>query len=129
MRTMQMSLLGAGFAAALAFGGAGVAQAAPVATGVATAKHAMPSDVTDVQYRWRGYYGRRWYGGGYWGRRYYGWGYPAAAVAAGAIGFAAGAALAAPYYYGPPYRYYAYRPYYYGYAPRYYYYGAGYDRY
>jgi hypothetical protein len=97
-------------AVALAAGALGVAGAvaiatpnplwaAPVASNTAAA---ASNQVTDVQYRRRGYYGRG-YGRGYYGRSYYGRGYYRRGY-----GYPYGG-------YGYPYGGYAY-PYYYPYA-------------
>ena len=99
------------FVAALALSGLSVigastvAQSAAIPTSVATINSSVPSNVADVQYRRWGGGGRYWGGGGrywggggrYWGRPY-GWGW--GGFAAGAL---VGAAVAAPYYYGPGY--------------------------
>lgn len=94
-----------------AIGAIGPAQAAPVPSSVATLGKATASQTTTVQYRrWGGggrYYrggGRYYYGRGYWRGPGYGWGWGGfgAGVAAGAL---VGAAVAAPYYYGPGYYY------------------------
>jgi len=82
--------------------GAGSASAAPM--GIAPkASVDTPSQLTDVQYRYRRY--------GYRGYRR-GWGGPAvgAAIGLGVLGAAAAAATAAPYYggYGYPYGGYGY---------------------
>jgi hypothetical protein len=95
-------------AGATAIAGVLPAAAAPVLTGTAALKQALPSDVQDV----------RWWGGG----AFFG-----GLIAGGLIG----AAVARPYYYGYPSYYgygygYGYAPYAYGYAYPYYSYGYGY---
>lgn len=88
------------------------ASAAPVLTSTASVKQALPSDMQDVRWGWRG---GAFFGG---------------LVTGGLIG----AAIAQPYYYGygygygyPAYGYgYGYSPYAYGYSYPYYSYGYGY---
>ena len=84
--------------------------AAPVSSSASAFKQATLSDVTDVRYYRRGYYGRRVY--------------PGAAIGLGVVGAAAAAAAAGSgYYYGPGYGYYGPG---YGYSG---YYGPGYGYY
>ena len=83
--------------------------AAPVSSSVTAFKQATLSDVTDVRYYRRGYYGRRVY--------------PGAAIGLGIVGAAAAAAAVGSGYYGPGYGYYGPG---YGYPG---YYGPGYGYY
>ena len=99
-------------AGATAIAGALPASAAPVLTNTAVVKQALPGDVQNVRWGWRG-----------------GWGWGGGAVVGGLIaGGLVGAALARPYYgygYGYPSYYgygygYGYSPYAYGYSYPYY---------
>jgi hypothetical protein len=103
-RKIMVPLAGALALAAIEIGAGSSASAAPMGI-TPKADVAVPSQMTDVQYRYRRYGGYR---GGYY-RRGYGWGGPAvgAAVGLGVLGAAAAAATAAPYYYGRP-AYYGY---------------------
>ena len=84
--------------------------AAPVSSSVTAFKQTTLSDVIDVRYYRRGYYGRRVY--------------PGAAIGLGIVGAAAAAAaVGSGYYYGPGYGYYGPG---YGYPG---YYGPGYGYY
>src|SRR5689334_8482073 len=105
-------------AGATAIAGALPASAAPVLTNTAAVKQALPGDVQNVRWGWRG-----------------GWGWGGGAVVGGLIaGGLVGAALARPYYgygYGYPSYYgygygYGYSPYAYGYSYPYYSDGYGY---
>jgi hypothetical protein len=94
-------------AGATAIAGAVPASAAPVLTNTAAVKQALPGDVQNVRWGWRG----GWGGGAFFG----------GLVAGGLIG----AAFARPYYYGYPGYYgygygYGYSPYAYGYSYPYY---------
>lgn len=80
--------------------------AAPASSGMTAFKQATLSDVTDVRYYRRGYYGRRVY--------------PGAAIGLGVVGAAAAAAAIGSGYYGPGYGYY---------GPGYGYSGPGYGYY
>jgi hypothetical protein len=86
--TTSLGLSALGFAAILA---PSAASAAPAATGLSSLAAPDAQLVQQVQWRGRGYYGRRYYGG----PRYYGRRGDGAAVAAGVIGgLALGAAIA-----------------------------------
>ena len=82
--------------------------AAPVSSSLTAFKQATLSDMTEVRYYRRGYYGRRYYA-------------PGAAIGLGILGAAAGAAAIGSGYYGPGYGYYG--P---GYGAGYGYYGNPY---
>ena len=110
-RSWKSRAMAVAVAGATAIAGVLPAAAAPVLTGTAALKQALPSDVQDV----------RWWGGG----AFFG-----GLVAGGLIG----AAIARPYYYGYPVYYgygygYGYPPYAYGYPYPYYSYGYGYPSY
>src|SRR4051812_38042394 len=97
----KVFLAACGLAGLAAVGTFTPAAAGPVPTSVASINSAVTNDATTVQYR---RWGGRYYGGG---RGYYrpwgwGWGGFGAGVAAGAL---VGAAVAAPYYYGPRFYY------------------------
>lgn len=98
---------------AVAVGWAPAAWAGPVSTSMTAFKQATVSDVTEVRYYRRGYYGRRVY--------------PGAAIGLGVVGAAAAAAaVGSGYYYGPRYGYYGPGYGYYAPAPGYGYYAAPY---
>ncbi|MGA7383870.1 MAG: hypothetical protein WBW81_03980 [Methylocella sp.] len=78
---MALGAAGALIAGAIAIATASPSRAMPVLSDTAAVKTAAPSQVTDVYYYRRGYYGHRYYRRGYYGRRYYGrryygYGYP-----------------------------------------------------
>src|SRR3954467_1601456 len=75
-QTIALALAGA-MVAAFAVGSATTSSAAPVSSGMTAFKQATLSDVTDVRYYRRGYYGRRYYN-------------PGAAIGLGILGAAAG---------------------------------------
>ena len=77
---------------AVAVGWAPATWAGSVSSSMSAFKQATVSDVTDVRYYRRGYYGRRVY--------------PGAAIGLGVVGAAAAAAAVGSGYYGPRYGYY-----------------------
>jgi hypothetical protein len=81
-----------GIIGAVMVGFAPTSSAAPVSASMTAFRSATVSDVTDVRYYRRGYYGRRYYN-------------PGAAIGLGILGAAAGAAAIGSGYYGPGYAY------------------------
>jgi len=113
MQTITLAVAAA-IIGAVVIGSVPAALAAPASSGMSAFKQATLSDVTDVRYYRRGFYGRRAaiglgvvgaaaaaaaVGSGYYGPGYYGPGY-------GYSGY-----YAAPGYYGNPYPYRRYYPY------------------
>jgi hypothetical protein len=93
-----------GVAGAVAITTASPSWAVPVASNIATVGTAASNQVTDVQYRHRGYYGRGYRGRGYYGRGYYrrGYAYPYGGYAYPYAGYGYGYPNYYPYAYPAP---------------------------